>query len=243
MTDFTAELLTAFEARCRFTPRSALPATRAEAEAVQARAIRALGGAGAFKIGLQSEGAPIIAPIPRRRCFESGAIVPVAADYALELEVGWKLVSLLPDAGHPDFETALRAAVRPLPVIEMVRTRLEGPAAADPLARLADFQISDGIIEGAVASDWEGRDFDDLTGELSLDGERLEGPGLAVPGGSAWTTLLTFLRHPGSHCGGFRPGQVLITGTTHPMHHLRRGGLVDARIDGLGSLAASLRQD
>ena len=212
----------------------------AEALAVQAEVCAGLGAVAGFKVGLKPEGPPIMAPIMAARCLPSGARVAVADEMGVELEVGWKIVGPLPAPETEDLEAALAQVVVPVPVIELVDTRLAGAAAADPLAKLADMQVNHGLIVGTPLEGWDGSDFGAVSGRMQagdlvlLDGES------SVPGGSALRTLATLYRHIGNHCGGLQAGQVVITGTLNPLTFVPGHREVAGRIEGLGAVSVTL---
>jgi len=61
-----------------------------------------------------------------------------------------------------------------------------------------------------------------------------------VPGGSALGTLHALHRAIGDHCGGLQPGQVVITGTIHPLTYVTGDIEVRGEITGLGAVSVSL---
>ncbi|MCV2877810.1 hypothetical protein OE699_03005 [Sedimentimonas flavescens] len=240
MTTFAEELLAAYRAGTRIAPQGALPTSAAQAYAVQSYLLAALGPAGGFKVGLKPDAPPIMAPIMAARCQPSGSRYPVTDRIGVELEVGWKIVAPLPDPAQPDYLRAVTSCIVPLPVIELVDTRISGPAAADPLVKLADFQINSGLILGAPLADWDGGDFTHLTGRMQVGAQVLLEGATEVPGGSALGTLHALHRAIGDHCGGLQPGQIVITGTIHPLTYVPGNIEVRGEISGLGTVSVSL---
>jgi len=235
---FTEGLIAAQKAGSRFAPRH-WPESRAAALAVQAAVLEALGTtAGGFKVGNTASDEPILAPIRADRVLESGASFPVADHIGVELEVGLEVLAPIP----ADVTAATIAQyLRPRPVIELVDTRLTGDAAEAPLAKLADNQINAGLILGAPLEDWDGSDFTTVPAALACGTETLlDGGEVTVPGGSALFNAAALARAIGSHCGGLRPGQVIITGSLNPLTYFGPGTEVQGRIDGLGEVAVSL---
>ncbi|MGY9048998.1 hypothetical protein P775_13290 [Puniceibacterium antarcticum] len=237
---FADALIAAHRSGMRSAPDGAVPTTVAEAYYVQSRVIAALGHVAGFKVGLKPGEAAIMAPIRAQHALPSGATVALGDRMGIELEVGWKIIAPLPAPGSDDFDAALERCVQPVPVIELVDTRLSGPLAEDAIAKLADFQINYGLIVGPPLTDWDGRDFGTVTGRMQA-GESLflDGP-TEVPGGSALATLKALIAAIGDHCGGLRVGQFVITGSLHPLSYVDAAGEVTGHIDGLGAVSFTL---
>jgi 2-keto-4-pentenoate hydratase len=233
-------LVTAHKSGLRHAPEGPTLTTIAEAYAVQAKIVRALGGVGGFKTGPASGEAPPMAPIPAPMTFASGARVAMIDRIALELEVGWKITAPLPALGAVDFDVALMRAVRPVPVIELAATRLTGPFADDPLLKTADLQLNHALIVGAPLSDWDGDDFQTVTARLSANGADILNGEARVPGGSALGTLRGFVQHVEMHCGGLQVGQVVITGSLAPAEWICAAAKVHGKIIGLGDVHLTL---
>lgn len=240
MTTFAEQLLSAYRSGQRTEPMGALPASAEEAYAVQSMLCSALGPVAGFKVGLKADGPPIMAPIMAGRCFESGAHVAVADRMGVELEVGWKIIGPLPSPDLADLETALARVVVPVPVIELVDTRIAGDASQDPWVKLADLQINHGLVLGTPLASWDGRDFGAVSARMHAGEAALVDGETRVPGGSALSTLAAFYRNVGSHCGGLRPGQIVITGTLNPLTYVPGGILVSGQIEGLGAVSVRL---
>lgn len=240
MTPFAEQLLAAYRTGRRVAPEGRLPTSAADAYDVQSQLCAALGPVAGFKVGLKPEGPPILAPILAARCFNAGASVPVDDRMGVELEVGWQIAGPLPPPESPDLETALARVVRPVPVIELVDTRIAGAASQDPWVKLADLQINYGLVLGAPLADWDGRDFGALRGRMRAGTQVLLDGETCVPGGSALATLAALYRTIGTHCGGLQRGHVVITGTLHPLTYLPGGTPVSGEIEGLGAVSVTL---
>ncbi|MGO4852925.1 hydratase [Phaeovulum sp. W22_SRMD_FR3] len=240
MTTFAEQVLAAYRAGTRVAPEGDLPASAEEAYAVQSALSAALGPVAGFKVGLKADGPPIMAPIMAARCVDSGATVAVRDHMGVELEIGWKIVGPLPAADSDDLEAALARVVLPVPVIELVDSRISGPAADDPLVKLADLQVNHGLVVGTPLTAWDGSDFGAVRGQMRVGTRDLMAPQSSVPGGSALATLAAFYRHVGGHCGGLQPGQIVITGTLHPMTNLPAGSQVSGEIEGVGAVSVTL---
>lgn len=67
----------------------------------------------------------------------------------------------------------------------------------------------------------------------------LDGAG-TVPDGSALETFASLTRQIGDHCGGLKRGQIVITGSLHPLAYYPKGTLIQGRIDGIGAVSVRL---
>lgn len=233
---FADALITAHKAGTRCAPDSPAPVTPQEAYYVQSRVAAALGPLAGFKCAQKPGEVPIMAPVLNR----SDSPIPLNDHMGLELEVGWKIMAPLPTATEPDFDALLTRCILPVPVIELVDTRLNGPIADDPIAKLADFQINNGLIVGTPLVDWDGHDFGTFTARMQAADQMLLEGRAQVPGGSALSTLKTLMAMIGVHCGGIQVGQIVITGSLHPLTYVDTPCQVHGEIDGLGTVAATL---
>ena len=48
------------------------------------------------------------------------------------------------------------------------------------------------------------------------------------------------VRMAGDHCGGLQAGQIIITGSLHPLTYVEPGTQVAGRIDGFGDIAVTI---
>lgn len=238
---FADALIDAHRTGTRCAPDLPAPATPAEAYQVQRRVMATLGPVAGFKTALKPGTAPIMAPIFARHTVASGATMALGDRMGVELEVGWQIIAPLPAPNDPDFDAALARCVQPVAVIELVDTRLRGPLADDPLAKLADFQINHGLVLGTPPADWDGRDPGIVTARMSVNDDLLLDGQAEVPGGSALATLRALASNIGAHCGGLQVGQIVITGTLHPLTYVSHTAEVRGQIDTLGSVCVTLR--
>lgn len=240
MTDlaaFTAQILEAYRAGTRFIPDSPVPRTAAQAFEVQAALAREFGPVGGFKVGGDLDTAPIMAPILASRIVASGAAIPVVDQMGVEMEVGFEVLAPIRADMTPE---ALAAALRPVPVIEIVDARVDGPLASDPMVKLADMQINQGLVVGPPLEGWTGADFGTVSAQMRCGSETLLDGSATVPGGSALKAVRTLAGMVGSHCGGLVPGQIVITGSLCGLPYYPAGTEVRGRIEGLGEVAVSL---
>ena len=235
--DFVARLIGAHETGTRFDPAGRVPETMAEALAVQSALMDRFGPPGAFKVANKA-GAPfVMAPIRADRIHPSGDAVAFRDRAGVELEVGFEVVAPLPpDATLSD----LAACLRPLPVLEIVDTRIAGAAADLPFVKLADLQANRALVIGRPDAAWTGGDFTDLWARLDADGTPLFEGQTCVPGGSALRLVADLAGRIGSHCGGLRPGQIVITGSLNGLPYLTEAADVAGEIAGLGRVSCRL---
>lgn len=219
--------------------------TREGAFEVQERLAASFGPVGGFKVACPPEAPIVIAPIYSDNIHDSPATLSIPAQEAVgvEMEYAFRLLEPLPDTAAPDFDIRLRAAVELLPAIELVRARIADPVAADPLLKMADNQINGAVVLGDPLRDWREQDVTCAKARLQAGSELLLDGDAKVPGGDAFETLRKFALAIGAHCGGWQPGQVVITGSLNGLPWLRPGLSVTGQIDGLGALEVRLDAD
>lgn len=235
------DILGAFAAHRR-APCHAAPSGFPEAYAVQSAVAAARGPVAGFKTARKPGQPQIMAPIMACDLLDSGTSVAsrFAGPLGVELEIGLRILAPLPDPDDPAFLVALGACVEPLAVIELVDTRLHGPAADDPLAMLADAQINAGLVIGPVLAGWDGGALAGAAARMNAgDATLLDGPG-RVPGGDLRETLRALTAMIGAHCGGLQPGQIVITGSLHPLTYVAPGTAVAGWIDGCGAVTVTI---
>ncbi|SFR01510.1 hypothetical protein [Poseidonocella sedimentorum] len=206
-----------------------------EALAVQQLMMPDLGAVSGFKVGAFRPGQPALAPIPAERTFESGADIPARGKIGIELEIGFEVLHL-PDAQARDMP---QTCFRPRIVIELCGQRLAGDD-LDPVLKLADMQLNEGLVVGPALQGWDGRDFSTITARLRCGEEVVTSGEAAIPGGSALGNLWTLVDHLGAHCGGLKPGQILITGSVSGLRWFRPEIRVDGHIEGFGPIACRI---
>lgn len=206
--------------------------TYSEAIAIQAAVQTDLGAVAGFKVAARPEGPPILAPISAHRVFDSGVAIPSPNMAGVELEIAFELMQPFSDA-------PLRDLFRPRLVMELVDTRFSGDA-LDPMQKMSDMQLNDGLVLGPVLDSWDGSDFGTVQARMTgADRVILDGAA-EVPGGSALANLQLCLDHLGDHCGGVQPGQHIITGSLCGLPWFGAGDVVQAEIAGFGEVKAAL---
>lgn len=233
-------LVAARAASGRIVPPTNIPSDIDEAYQIQAGVARRVGRVGGFKTARKGEARPIMAPIFAADIVPSGAQVGVNDFLGIELEIGFEIVEECPANLSSLPLSEFGRLLRPLVVIELVDTRVKGPLADDQLVKLMDNQINAGLIVGAAATDWAGSDFGEVTARMQAGDDTVLDGQTSVPGGSALETFASFARQIGSHCGGLKRGQIVITGSLHPLVYYPKGTLVEGWIDGIGSVSVKL---
>ncbi|MGC9417441.1 MAG: fumarylacetoacetate hydrolase family protein [Rhodovulum sp.] len=242
LADLASRLITARRTGSPVPP-DALPVgdlTDRDAYAVQALVAQALGPVGGFKVACKPGHPRIMAPILARDIIGTPArlAVPASERIGIELELGFRVLAPLPPADVPDRDARLADCLALVPVIEIVRTRLAGEAA--PMLKLADNQINGALVVGPELPDWRGRDLSRVTARLTAGGRiLLDGPA-DVPGLGAFENFKVLEALVGDHCGGLRPGHVVITGSLNGLPWLRPGTAIEGRIEGVGAVALAL---
>lgn len=225
-----------------------MPQSAAEAYAVQALVANAFGPVGAFKTARKQDSQQTLAPIfTADIACGSATFSALRGDLlAVELELGFRLSADPPAPDAPDFAERLRTILEPVAALEIVGSRISGPAAQDALAKLADNQHGAGLVisagaRGDIATKY-GNAGSALRAQLRAHlrvGDDVVIDGSAeVPGGDGFATVCAMARRLGSHCGGLRSGQVVITGSLHPMVPVLPGTEICGRLDGLGEVRA-----
>ena len=218
-----------------------LTLTTGEAYAVQQRVAERLGLIGGFKFAHRPGEAAIMAPIQAADIHVSPVTVPAGGEVVgIELEVGFRIRSALPDPQSLEFRDRLRESVVPLAAIELVKTRLADPNAASSLLRLADHQLNGGLVTGGGPADWDRGPLSEVEAHLTVDGRPVVTGPVRLPFGDAFDCLVELARMVGTHCGGLRPGQIVITGSLNGLPWLPPGTRVRGRIDGIGEVAVEL---
>jgi 2-keto-4-pentenoate hydratase len=238
--DWIENLILARRTDTRFAPTEKSPQTVAQAYEIQVGVAGQIGAVGAFKTARKPGEAMIYAPIFAADLVQSGAEVPVLDTMGIELEVGLYIHTDLPPDHAGISANALAAFVTPDVVIELVDTRVTGPLAQDAIVKLADNQINAGLVVGDHASGWASADFGAVQAKFTAGPEVILDGAASVPGGSALETFAALAQHLGQHCGGLRQGQIIITGSLHPLVYVAKGTEVQGQIAGIGTVRVKL---
>lgn len=212
-----------------------------EAYLIQAAVARQIGSIGAFKVANKPT-SRIMAPIFQADIQRSPAdlVFPKGEEIGIELEVGFRIDAPLPPLDIPDREAIVAHNLSAVPVIEIVRTRLPGEASAE--WKLADNQINGGLIVGAPVSNWQTESVSEVKASLSFSGEEVLNGHVTVPGGNAFENFLVLEKMIGNHCGGLKPGQIVITGSLNGLPYVQGDVDIHGDIEGIGTVSAHLRR-
>lgn len=215
----------------------------ADAYAIQAGVMASLGPVGGWKTGRSAADQPAIrAPILASAIRPSPALWQPAEVRlrGLELEIGFRIDAALPPADAPDFMQRLAEAVTPLPIFEIVDSRLADPQAASTLWRLADCQLNAGLVYGApLEGPWRPEDFIRPMARLTADDAEVCAGPATLPGGSPFDLLANLVRDCGNHCGGLKPGQMVTTGSFTGLRYFAAGTTLIGEIASMAPISVT----
>lgn len=221
-----------------------VPATEAEAYAVQDTVGRSLGPVGGWKVGASSPDAePACAPIHTATIFSDGATVPAdtCRHLGVEAEIGYRFARALPPRAAPwTRDEVLDAIGTAHPVIEILDTRFARPGSLHKLLHAADQQSHGAMIVGPGTTAW--RTLDPVRERVVL---RINGK-VAVDhiGGNAAGDPLRMLVWLANHAArrgvGIGAGCVVTTGSTTGTIFVAHGTDVEASFPALGAVRAHL---
>jgi 2-keto-4-pentenoate hydratase len=215
-------------------------AGRAEAEAFQAQAIRALGGEPCgYKIGATNSEVqqlltcrePICAPLLREHVLASGATFPVPAGLmGIECEFGFVMARDFPAANEEADIAAARSAVAECFVgLELVGRRGAAEGPLNEITAIADFSLDVAVVRGVPIPDWERHDLAAMPVRAVVDSATLaSGTGAAVLGHplNSLVWLAAALSKRGQR---LRKGEIILTGTCTGITKVTAGQLFQGR--------------
>jgi 2-keto-4-pentenoate hydratase len=225
--------------------------SRAEAEAFQAEAIRALGGEPCgYKIGATSSEVqkllqcrePIYAPLLREHVLASGATFPLPAGLlGIECEFGFVMGRDFPAANETAQIAGARSAIAECFVgLELVGRRVAPDVPLNEVTAIADFSLDVAVVRGAPIRDWERHDLATMPVRAVVDGATLaSGTGAAVLG-HPLNSLLWLAAALSKRGGQLRKGELILTGTCTGITKVAAGQLFEGRFADLPAVAVSL---
>ena len=231
------------EARSRGVPDFAGPQSRADAYRVQDVLVERLGGGCGWKVGRGKAGPePYCASLPsvwKRN--DRQEYRPVGGTALLEAEVGFRIGADVEPREQDLTPAECRELIDALvPAIEILEARLEGPAGADPLWKLADLQSNGGLVLGEAVP-WEGQSVDEVS--LVIGTGKLASPDvMRHPFGGPFDLFCWTVNHVARSRGGLRRGDVVITGSYCGIVQLPSPGVFQAVFDDIGSVAVDVRE-
>ncbi|HEV8026115.1 MAG TPA: fumarylacetoacetate hydrolase family protein [Stellaceae bacterium] len=220
-------------------PAELVPATAAEAYAVQDRVTSALGPIAGWKVGAGSPPAtPNCAPLLADLVAPSPARWPAARfrRRGVEAELAFRFAIALKPRARPYGEDEVWDAVASLhPAIEVVESRFALFPAFDPLALLADHQSNGAFCYGAAAEDWRDVDFLSQPARLLIDGKEAARARGGNAAGHPRRLLAWLANHRARSGDGIADGDIVTTGSHTGLVFAPPGATVTAEFDGIGS--------
>lgn len=245
VTEAATALVAARKSRRPLPALPVVPATAAEAYAIQTEVARRLGPVTAWKVGAPGPDAePSCAPINAATLFFDTERLPATMFHVIgiEAEIVYRLGRDLPTRDEPWTRDEVLDAVASLhPAFEVCDTRFRDYGSQDPLAHLADQANHGALVVGPAVADW--RAVDPVRQPLTLDirGERV----VDVVGGNAAgdpVRLLTWLANVGSRpFGGLRAGDTVTTGSCTGTIFVPPGSRAVAAYAGLGTIELTVQ--
>jgi 2-keto-4-pentenoate hydratase len=217
-------------------PPACQPATVAEAEAIQASVIAALGEPIAGWKVATLNGEVMGGAILVSRCYQSP--VRIAAGSmplrGIEAEIAFRFDRDMParEAAYDYAEVV--ASVTALAAIEIVDSRFRDYRNTPLLDKAADCVSNGGFVAGTLQPDWRSLDLAKVAVTLMIDGK----PAVSKIGGHPTgdpllpAVALVNARRSGA---GVRAGQIMTTGTYTGLTFVEPGARVAAIFDGVGS--------
>ena len=164
-----------------------------------------------------------------------------AADFVglgIECEIAVRLGADLGPKGAPYDRSGVAAAVATCaPAIELIEDRAADYTTVTALPLIAENSWNGGIVLGREVADWKALDFENLRGEMVINGQTVgEGHGRDVMGhpfeSLAWLANALIAR--GKH---LREGMVVMTGSIVATKRPKPGDEIAVSVEGLGTAA------
>ena len=226
-------------------------ASRAEAEALQAQAVGALGFLPVgYKIGatspeaqrlLQSP-APFFAPIFAEDIVESGATYPLPAGLlGVECEFAFVFARDFPHPGETIARDALAGAVGEcLCALEIVGRRVEPGIPLNEASAVADFALNIALVRGSAIPDWRSMDLTAIEVSAAVDGEVVAKGGASAVLGHPLNALVWLAEALQARGTGFKTGEIVSTGTCTGIVPMTSGQSFEGRYGNLPPVKVSV---
>lgn len=217
-------------------PPSCHPASVAEAEAIQAQVIAALGEpvAGWKVATLNGElmGGAILAP----RIFASPARVPAGFTplRGVEAEIAFRFDRDMPARESAYDHAEVAESVTALAAIEIVDSRFRDYRTTPLLDKAADCVSNGGFVAGTLQPNWRSLDLANVAVTLMIDGQQAISKVGGHPTGDPLLPALALVNARRSGAG-VRAGQIMTTGTYTGLIFVKPTARVAAIFDGVGS--------
>ncbi|AHI25298.1 2-keto-4-pentenoate hydratase [Komagataeibacter xylinus] len=221
-----------------------VPATAADAYAVQDMVGRSLGPVGGWKVGAPAPDAePACAPIHTATIFRDGATVPAdtCRHLGVEAEIGYRFARALPPRAAPwTRDEVLDAIGTAHPVIEILDTRFARPGSLHKLLHAADQQSHGALVVGPGTTAWRTLDPVHERVVLRIDGKVAADHTGGNSAGDPLRMLVWLANHAARRGMGIDAGCVVTTGSTTGTIFVPHGTDVEASFPALGSVRAHL---
>jgi 2-keto-4-pentenoate hydratase len=226
-------------------PPELVPASDAQAYAVQDAVLRRLGGAIAgWKVGAAGPAAePNCAPLLEALALPSPAHFDPARFplRGIEGEIAFRLGRGLPPRARPYDEDEVWDAIDTLHVaIELVDSRFADRQAMPPLALLADNGSNGAFAYGPPVHDWRAVDFLAQPARLVIDGKEVARARGGNAAGHPRRLLAWLANHLARRGAGLAAGDIVTTGTHTGLLFAEPGAIVTAEFAGLGAATLTL---
>ncbi len=223
---------------------AAMPATEAEAWAIQREVLRRLGGTiGGYKCATPP-GKPHSAAILALGGMRAGACrwpVGEVGRIGVETEIAVRIGRDLTPRGTPYSRTEVLDAIDAVfPAIELVRSRFIDPAAVSGLEAMADNVAHAGFVHGSDVAGWRDLDLARLRVRQSCDGAmQVEKQG-GNPSDDPIVPLVWLANHLHKHGLSLQAGQIVTTGSCTGLTYVERGHGVTGGFEALGEISVEL---
>ena len=225
-------------------PTDLVPATLADAYAIQTETIAALGRVGAWKVTpMPAEGEPFCSPILAGDVHASGATLQRAnlPGLGVEVEVALTIATDLPAKADGYSADAVKAAIGSIHVaLEVLASRYLDRKAVPRLAGFADLQSNGAVIVGPAVVSPQLPEFGAQAMSLALDGTEVQ----STTGNATTENVLAALAWLADHAAArglpLKAGDVVITGARlGPQNATFTGTSAVATAPGLGTVSAT----
>ena len=215
-------------------PDALRPRTEADAYAIQAAGMAALGRIGGWKVGAPGPEAPIsCAPMPAAGLHASPAVLR-GADFTsreIESEIAFVMAHDLPPRGVPYTVAEIDAALASCHAgLEVLQSRFARPDDIDGVSHLADLIRHGVYVLGAPIEGWRGIEMPALAVRQVIAGEEIVRVG--NPAGDMMR-LIAWLANVGAvWAGGLKAGQIVTCGSWTGKLAAQEGAEVSAHFAG-----------
>jgi len=242
MTDYVGELAGLLLAarrdparRITSLPGHLVPATMAQALAVQHAVAAELGPIGGWKVGAPG-GVRVCGALPAATIQASPARLDAGSHRLriVESEIAFRLRQALPPRGQPYTRTDVVGAIGTMhPVIEVCESRFVEPKNFDMLTSVADLQSHGGLVHGAAVTDWQRVDLAAQRCQQFIN-DAVSAERTGYPFGDIIDLVLWLANEGSVWAGGIAAGQFVTCGSWSGALRAPAGATVRASFPGVG---------